>query len=244
MRVYHSTPPSLASEPMKRQIIVAIDIEKAGPLPTSKIVSIGVTYGPLEEKVELKTLKINVQARWPKPTEDSSLDFNAQTWKQFWKRFPDAISAAMTNPDPVMGWEAANLFSGLIYRLEEEYPAKDWDIRFVSDNPSFDISSLDYMLDKEIHQPPMRYTRHGPEPEYRDVYCVDTLLMQFPKPLRDSIKTQAVSAAGPGQPHDAAWDARLIWWQYFYASREIQSKFIQPEEEEEGEPGDETMMAV
>lgn len=145
-------------------IIVAIDIEKAGPLISDKIVSIGYVIKkeetmvyescpPFIERtsVPLNEKMANVRVEWP--TESGLGDFEAKTWNEFWTKQPNLEQYKVDAKElkDVLGMLVNDLNT---YR-------KGGELMILSDNPSFDIACIDHFLHVELGMPPLRYLYGG-----------------------------------------------------------------------------------
>jgi hypothetical protein len=163
------------------KLIVAVDIEKAGPTFDHPIVSVGFVVGTLDKVLEKK--QVNFKINW-----DTDFDYNCKT--EFWDKLPPTIvdSYKENAEDPEYGWANVNSF---LTSLEIKYP--DHKLIFATDNASFDIAHIDYNLYKYVKRKPMRYSTTE---KYRSVIAVDDMLDMISgnKSIKKSINEEA--------PHD------------------------------------------
>jgi hypothetical protein len=227
----------------KRQtIVIAVDIEKTGDrLMADKIISIGLRIGypeaPLENKSPrddisfqnkgwlIETKRFNFQVEWfrlqSQETKEYNIDqktygdFEPRCVDEFWCKQPyDIIEDCKKEAlPPKEGW--AN-FRAYIDALEEKYPYQQHKIKFLSDNPSFDIAAIDCELERYGH-PILRRTKGAyPWPHnYRSVVAADDCLFLLSekqeKKVLENIK-QVVN-----HDHNPCNDAYVIYLYYVYA---------------------------
>lgn len=131
----------------------AIDIEKAGAKFTHKVLAVSFIVG---RKNYFKIEK-RLTVCFPVPEEN---EFESRCLKEFWskpemKEILDRIRKEACKSEE----EAVDKIDSFLNDLEKEYP--DQEIEFVSDNPSFDVSAVDYLLLTYKGRLPMRYTSKG-----------------------------------------------------------------------------------
>ena len=169
------------------KIYVSIDIETTGPCPRlHKVISIGIYTGD-ENGKELDTCRVNFTVVYPDPVLGIAYgDFEKQCWDEFMsKQDPAIIEDYKKGAIPeAEGWLVVSRF---IADLDLKYGD---DIVFVTDNPSFDISFMDYKMsifntlrtDQEKRAKPMRYTPLTGT--YRSILCSDDMFEMLPTSLQ------------------------------------------------------------
>jgi len=195
-------------------ICVAVDIEKTGAFLTNPVVSVGFYIANLSD-VELQKRKFNIEVKWP--VEDNYGDFEPRCWKEFWSKQPsEIINRCKRNPEPLPAFQAWREIGMFIDSLETLYPPEKYTIQFISDNPSFDIASIDYNLEKYTGRMPMRYSRTG---KYRSVIAADDMFEMLPSNVKsECYKTMRETV---NHDHDPINDAHHIFLQYYYAKNMV-----------------------
>lgn len=194
-----------------RIILVAVDVEKTGErLAAHKIISLGCVVGDLSGRV-LEKLKINFQFTEPY-MENNVLnygDFEPRCWEEFWSKYPKSIELCKVNQkSDQSGW---NEFAAWLDSLEKRYT--DCKIKFITDNPSFDIASIDYALEKYCDRSPMRRATNG---RYRSVKVSDDMFSMLPDDIQVDCAKQI--AKHVVHDHDSCNDAHYHYLQYLCAA--------------------------
>ena len=196
---------------MKR-IFVAFDIEHTG----NTLLAIGMCVGD-ESGTVLKKRRANVKVKWPSG-EDLG-DFETRCWNEFWSRQPAELIQTLQEEAKDLKQSMDTLVSWLD-ELEREFPAPEYKIKFLSDNPSFDIGNLDHYLKEQCGRRALRYSSTG---TYRAVDNPDDMLDVFPKSVvkteTEEIKKVIV------HDHNPANDAEYIYRQYLLVLKLKQQYF-------------------
>lgn len=173
---------------------LALDIEKAGPMPLKHpVISIGWCGGDEKGNVIIKG-RINLQVKWP--TGNNCGDFDEKCWLEFWNKLP-VETISLLQKDALPQKEGFQKFADMIDYLEKSYK-----IKFVSDNAAFDIGTLNVYLEKYTGRLPLAYTSDG---RYRRTYAADDMLEMIP----DNNKlTEKISVI---HDHDPQNDAEFIY---------------------------------
>lgn len=203
---------------MSDTVFVAIDIEKTGSyLIQNPIISVGFFIGDIEGKT-ISSHKFNIAVRWPIYINDDSEiesygDFERRCWVEFWSKLDKKIlNKCLQNPTPEKPEIVWQNISRFLNELEEKYPDKK--IKFLTDNASFDIASIDYALEKYCGRAPMRYSSTG---KYRSVISADDMFDMLPNLIQDKYKKEIDEIVI--HDHDPVHDAQFIYLQYVYAMR-------------------------
>lgn len=160
----------MAAKPEKTTIVVAVDIEKTGALFAHPVNSIGFYIAPEVEnpselsKDQIETFKWNIIVNMPEVKDGKVVDygdFDPQCWDEFWSKQPDALARCTSNPSPIAAANAWHEIAKMIDSLEEKYPDDKFKIKFISDNASFDVATVNYCLEKYTRRLPMRYSSKG-----------------------------------------------------------------------------------
>lgn len=207
------------------QILVACDIEKTGAhLTKHPVVSVGFVVGDTSGKL-LESLKVNFKVQWPlyeyndkviNPRTDKPTwygDFEERCWNEFWTSEqgpPRSMFMTPTPVDQVSGWSLVNKF---LYNLELKYPYPYYCIRFISDNPSFDIGNIDYNLATHCDRMPMRYTTYG---FYRSIVNPSDIIRGLSQKERDEITKKI--APQINHNHDSVNDAHAHYIRYIMST--------------------------
>ena len=136
--------------------ILSLDIETNGPdLLKHEIISIGYCVGDLVGNVINKE-RINFKY---------DTVFEPDCWK-FWSKYLsvlDKLKEGQLTP-----YDAINKFIIMVDELDTKY-----DLRIITDNPSFDISFINYYLNKYLGRLPITYI-HGIGHKYRCIFDTDS----------------------------------------------------------------------
>lgn len=191
---------------------VSVDIEKTGSfLIQNPVISVGFFVGD-DQGNKLLTKKFNMQVKFP--VKDDYGDFEPRCWDEFWSKLDQKIIEASTeNAQPQeTAWKAVNAF---LDELEAKYDK----IKFLTDNASFDIASIDYNLEKYCKRAPMRYNSKG---KYRSVISADDMLDMLPE--KELKLAYEYINANSKHDHDPVNDAHNIYLQYIQAIKYKNSK--------------------
>ena len=163
-------------------IIVAHDIEKAGQFSDNPIVSIGFCVGDEKGKVMLKQ-RFNNTVEWPTKhavTDHivSYNDFEKRCWDEFWSKLDkNILMDCLENPEHDIRYKVKEFLN----KLEHTYPEPIFEIRFVSDHPSFDTAAINHLLGTSI-----QYSCAG---TYRSVCTADDMFDMIPYQQRAVYRT-------------------------------------------------------
>ncbi len=132
----------------KQTVYVAFDIEAGGPGFDHPIVSVGVCHGTSEKYTK---------ARWSFKVDVAQ--FEKRCYDEFWSKQGELLESLSKEAEAQESkWESILAF---IDGLEVMYPSETHKVVFVSDNPAYDISRIDYMLYTKFKRLPLRYTTDG-----------------------------------------------------------------------------------
>jgi hypothetical protein len=142
---------------MSRPIyILSVDIETNGPnLLKNEIISLGYCIGSITGKI-IKKERINFA--YNTEFEPSCLEF----WKKN-QKILEYISQDQLEPE-----FAIKKFIDCVDDLDNKY-----DLRIITDNPSFDISFINYYLNKYLNRLPINYVL-GNGNNYRCIFYTDS----------------------------------------------------------------------
>jgi hypothetical protein len=150
-----------------KTIFVACDIEKAGDsLEKYPVVSLGFFVGD-DKGNQLCTFHQNFQVEWYSMLKSEGKtyitnygDFEPRCVNEYWtsgKVSEDVIKICKENAQPQnQAWINVGNF---LENLETTYPSSK--IKFLSDNPSYDIATIDYHLFKHTGREGLRYSTTG-----------------------------------------------------------------------------------
>lgn len=213
----------------KETIAFALDIEKAGPKNLSHpIVAVGHSTAKGSTIIDRGLIKL--QVTWPTidPTTGKVTDygdFEKQCWDEFWSnpaKMPPALMEELkTNAVPQA--EGFKQFAALLDKLEQDYPKSKYKIKFISNNPSYDVAAVDVMLELYCKRNPMRYNSDGKYRGLSDSYDMLSILpANLKKKFRDEAAAQAQSTAV--HDHNPQNDAETILVDYLAAK--LAKKFL------------------
>ena len=196
---------------MSKIILVAVDVEKTGErLTKHKVISLGCVVGDVNGNV-LEKLKINFKFNEPKVINDLVInygDFEPICWDEFWSKNPKALELCKVDQhSDKEGWYK---FASWLDGLEARYA--DCKIKFITDNPSFDIASIDYALEIYCDRSPMRRAVNG---RYRSVKVCDDMFSMLPYDIQVDCAKQI--AEHVVHDHDSCNDAYHHYLQYLCA---------------------------
>jgi hypothetical protein len=209
----------------KNPLYVVFDIEKAGTPTKFPIVAVGYVAGDQNGRIVSQGRQC-IQVEWPRRDSEGKIadygDFSPSCWEGFWCRLPqDTIKMFQEKAIPKEhAWNAVHQW---FLDLQRKYD----DIILVSDNPAFDIAEVQMCLEKP-HElagrsefQALRTSIKDPL-VYRDVYCADTIMMQFDRATRKWITDRV--AAVVKHDHDPMNDAENIYRTYLAASELVRSR--------------------
>lgn len=219
----------------RKEVVVAVDIEKTGDrLMADRIISVGLQIGypenpeptgeddptPLKGWL-IESKRFNFQVEWFDVEKKTYGDFEPRCVDEFWSRQSETIIADCKENalPPKEGWAS---FRGYIDSLEEKYPYQQYKLRFLSDNPSFDIAGIDCELERYDH-PILRRTKGAfPWPHnYRSVVAADDCLFILPKNSQDYIMKDIKEVVQ--HDHNPLNDAYCIYLYYVYACKSLKA---------------------
>lgn len=190
--------------------LVAIDIEKSGAMPlVHPIVSIGVCVGD-EAGTVIEKRRFNFKVNWK--SEQLGGDFEDRCWEEFWSKQPQGL-IRLLQEDAQEPRECMKQFEQWLNGLEDRF--KNTKIKFLSDNPSFDIGAIDVYLDRYCSRLPMRYSSTK---KYRGIDNPSDMLEVFPS---EKVKEWTKLFVDPNvsHDHDPANDAEHIYRQWLLVKK-------------------------
>lgn len=186
----------------KKNVYVSHDIEKAGSQYKHPVVSLGLCIGDGFGNI-LHKERINFKVRWFEDFEQRAVD-------QFWSKLSDAVMKNFFVPAPLSELEGWTRVRDYLDTLEKDYPESEYNIVFLTDDPSFDTATIDYNLEKHFQRLPMRYSSTG---QYRSLRVVDELFDTLPMKTREKFKPSVIADHSPDN------DAEFLYRQFiFYQS--------------------------
>jgi hypothetical protein len=206
-----------------KTILVSVDIEKAGCLIAKHpVISVGFSVGDTNGRL-FSQRKFNVSVNWFQKDSEGNVtnygDFEKRCVDEFWSKLPQStIEKCLTNPEPLPAESAWIAIGAWIDFLEELYPIGEYEIKFVSDNPSFDIGNIDYCLERYAGRIPMRYTSKG---KYRSIVTSDDMLYMLPTKALVEAKERIDNQVT--HDHDCVNDSYNIMLQYVEVLRYMKS---------------------
>lgn len=185
--------------------IIAIDIETTGAfLIKNKVCSIAFYIGD-DQQNELEKHKFNLKVEWPNLESNDYHDFEKKCWDEFWSKQDTTLVT-----DNVLEQESGWL---QIYQMLQNVCSKYDNIVFVTDNPSFDISFINYSFEKYLDKPPLRNINNT----YHSVYAADDMFYmcdsEYVKKSLDEINKIVI------HDHNCINDAKFIYLQYVKATQ-------------------------
>lgn len=203
------------------KILFAVDIEKAGAENIKHpIVAIGYVIGTENALLERGIIKL--QVKWPTITDGKVADygdFEPRCWDEFWgnsKKMPPELIEEFKK-DALTQTDGIKKFAALVDSLEEKYgDEKKYKVRFLSDNPSYDIAALDVAMEQVCDRNPMRYDSTGKYRSLSDPWdMLDILPAEYKKQMLANIDKQLGSIVL--HDHNPTNDAEVIYRQYLAA---------------------------
>lgn len=136
--------------------ILAVDIETTGSnMVKNAIIAIGYFLGD-EHGNEIAKKRITM-----KYSEDQ---WEVRCWSTFWVHYQDKLEILKQNA--VTPYEGIAEFVKDLYAFEDKYT-----VHIITDNPSFDISFLNYYIAMYLDSMPLNYTKNS---KYRQIYDIDS----------------------------------------------------------------------
>lgn len=151
----------------KKKIVIAIDIEKTLRTLTEGIVAIGVVVASKESDSYTVLEKITFCMPFPEDVKDSKL-MDQEAWSQFWSnpKFKLEKVIERIKREAIPYEKSLKEFVEFFDGIEERFP--EHEIEIISDNPPFDIGSIDGALDvTKTRKLPIKYNKTGKK--YRSV---------------------------------------------------------------------------
>ncbi|XWV26889.1 hypothetical protein QJ857_gp0161 [Tupanvirus soda lake] len=140
----------------KQIVLFAIDIETNGPnMFQHEIISIGYCVGNINGKVFEKH-RINFKY---------TSAFSDSCWK-FWSKFADVLNDL--KKDALEPQLAIKEFIDVLDRYDDAY-----DVRIITDNPSYDTSFINFYLNRYLNRNPINYIK-GNDDQYRCIFDTDS----------------------------------------------------------------------
>lgn len=199
----------------KKIIYVAHDIEKTGcQLIKHPIISVGFFVGD-EHGKKITARKFNIAVNWYKEKNDKVIDygdFEQRCVDTFWLKLDkNIINSCLLNPDPQPAQKVWVDIAKFLDELEEVFPETEYNIKFLTDNASFDTASIDYALEKYCNRRPMRYSSTG---KYRSIICVDDMFEMLETSIQNDIYKCINKLVT--HDHDPINDAYFIYLLYIH----------------------------
>ena len=200
---------------MSNILLLAVDIEKCGSnLIAHPVISVGFCLADAKGVV-LEKKKINFEVNWWECNEEGVVttygDFEERCCVEFWSKQPsNIIEACKCNPAPLPVAKAWAEVRSYIDHLEVRFPGHK--IKFLSDNASFDVATIDYGLELYTGRVPMRYTTTG---NYRSVVAADDMFDMLPKDVQKQAMKEIDGVVQ--HDHDPVNDAHHILLQFVKA---------------------------
>jgi hypothetical protein len=142
--------------PPKQIAIFALDIETNGPnMFEHEIISIGYCLGDVHGNV-IDRNRINF---------NFTTAFSPSCWV-FWSKFHNVLTEL--KKDTLEPCEAIEKFINVLDQYDDMY-----DLRIITDNPSFDTSFINYYLNKYLNRNPINYIK-GDGDRYRCIFDTDS----------------------------------------------------------------------
>lgn len=191
----------------KPRLLIAVDIEASGASMTRhKVMSIGVFVAEFNDKKpdgykEIDKRRFNFLI-------DYEHDFEPRCVEEFWSKYPEQLEACKIDAkDPKIMWRE---FADYIDSYEKKYKVK-----FLSDNPSFDIAWIDYAYDTILDRLPMRFTT---DKKFRSVCNAGNVYETAVEVFLDKEKAESLTTyvyANSCNDHNPINDAHRIFLKYY-----------------------------
>jgi hypothetical protein len=188
--------------PLKRGVVVAIDIEKIGCKLNHPVVSVGFVVGADRELIE-KT-RISIQLGDTSQWQDD--DEFKRCKREFWDNQGGLLELLQKEASPAK--DALKRIADYIDSLYERFEIRRW----LSDNPAFDLGHLDHQLVGTRPYP----IRHSPNGSYTSVVDPTEQYKGLPPSYQRKIDVElkAFWASGDRSKHMPDDDAEGIWRTY------------------------------
>lgn len=195
---------TLMEENKPEKMFVAIDIEKTGALLDDPVIAIGVVVG------DASIAHVVVKRRWclPVPADEN---IERKCFDEFWndpKHPENYVVLQQIRKEVRFLTEEAGIqdFYKFLKSLEVLWPGDQ--ITFLSDNPAYDIGSLDHLIAKYLHALPLRYTLDS---QYRSITDPSEQLDVLG--IRDEINAAINKKFNANHNHMPDNDAEVIYLQ-------------------------------
>ncbi len=146
---------NMSQSPKKPIITLSVDIEASGPNYTKHGI-LGLGWCTRDSAGNIKSGQINMYL-------PEGADFEQKCWEEFWSKNLPVLHKLKENA--VSPLEGITAFINLLDQLEQ-----DNDVMIITDNPSFDISYLNYYLATYLNRNPLTYDSFG---NYRPIFDTD-----------------------------------------------------------------------
>ncbi|XWV25552.1 hypothetical protein QJ856_gp0202 [Tupanvirus deep ocean] len=140
----------------KQIVLFAIDIETNGPnMFRHEIISIGYCVGNMDGVI-LEKNRINFKF---------TSAFSDSCWN-FWSKYTDVLD--VLKRDAVEPQIAIRKFIDILDQYDDVY-----DVRIITDNPSYDTSFINFYLNRYLDRNPINYIK-GNDDQYRCIFDTDS----------------------------------------------------------------------
>lgn len=191
------------SFPLERPLYVAFDIEKAGANFDNEVLQVGVAFSfGLGEHVQTQSFCFAYD----------TIHWEQRCVEQFWDKQPPELKARiMAEAKEAKGqWQE-------LCNLIDAFDSMSKNVKPISDNPSYDITYIDYGLWQYCKRRGLHYSRKG---DYRSITDPSERIKGLPKAIREKIEAKVDSLAV--HDHWAANDAKHILLTHLYVDAIIQ----------------------
>jgi DNA polymerase III epsilon subunit-like protein len=142
---------------IRQLAVLALDIETTGPnMIHHGMIAIGYCLGDINNNV-IESGRFCIQL-------DKDQDYDAKTWTRFWSKHQDILEIIKKEARPPK--EQMMKFAKFIDALDDKY-----NLRIITDNPSFDVAFINYYLAKYTNKDSINYRY---EKEYRPIIDTDS----------------------------------------------------------------------
>lgn len=184
-----------------KTLYIAVDVEKKGASFDHPVIQLGVAYGT--NIADISTLSFCFDYK-DKP-------FEKRCYDEFWIKQRDILKKIEKHAKPPQ--EEWMRFNKWLTSIESKANA----IKFISDNPAYDIEAIDYHLHEVLGRLPMRYDSIG---KYRSISDASEQIKGLPIMYQKQIKDKRDSMSN--HSHWAEDDAKSILVQYFLVKGTIE----------------------
>ena len=184
----------MSSEIITKKWHISIDIEKLGPLFNQPLIAVGIFVGDESgryingyEFCFLPPNDENYKQDKPFPRLSSQKDLSTLEW---WTKDPNNLKVLeyIRNQSESLETGFPKLVK-CIDNVKREAKQKGIDVEFLSDNPAFDLATVDYHI--FVLSDGMKYGLKNGENCYYS--CEDPLPGWLPKTMKDDIRTRATT---------------------------------------------------